>query len=77
MRRRPMQEQDATGAANFLSYQDPSAVLDAATLAYMRMVNHAAQLGMAINYATVECTVIECGGPQYQIRYQARVGAIA
>lgn len=78
MRRRPMQEQDATGAANFYSYQAPSAVLDAATLAYMRMKNHAAQLGMAINYATVECEVVPVGPDGfYQIRYQARVGVIA
>lgn len=72
-----MQEQDATGAANFLSYQDPATVLDAASLAYMRMQNHAAQLGMAINYATVECKVVQCGEAKYQIRYTARVGAIA
>jgi hypothetical protein len=77
MWRRPMQEQDATGAANFLSYQDPATVLEAASLAYMRMQNHAAQLGMAINYATVECVVVDCSGGQYQIQYRAKVGALA
>lgn len=77
-----VRERQVTGAANYRTDEDPDTIWDAVSMAHMRMIHHAAQLGLAINHATIECRIIDCsslfpGLADYQIQYSAWVGANA
>ena len=80
-----MREREVTGAASYRAGWDVGDIMDAWSMAHMRMVNHAAQLGLVINYATVQCRVIDAGGVgagpgltgTFQIQFSAWVGVPA